>query len=57
MKEKWYMQIHRTDRCDCSLFRMGLKLLNHFLNHSMNIPVNFVILWFDDPFKLKSVRY
>jgi hypothetical protein len=57
MKEKWYTQIHRTDRCDCSLFRIGLKLLNHFLNQSMNIPVNFIILWFDDPFKLKSVRY
>lgn len=57
MKEKWYQQIHRTDRCDCSLFRMGLKLLNHFLNQSMEIPVNFVILAFDDPFKLKSVRY
>ena len=57
MKEKWYLQIHRTDRCDCSLFRMGLKLLNYFLNHSMPIPANFVILEFDDPFKLKSVRY
>ena len=56
MKEKWYQQIHRTDRCDYSLFRIGLKLLSHFLNQSMEIPVNFIVLAFDDPFKLKSVR-
>ncbi len=24
--------IHRTDRCDLSLFRLGLKLLDHCLN-------------------------
>ena len=57
MKEKWYQQIHRTDRCDYSLFRMGLKLLSHFLNQAIDIPVNFIVLKFDDPFKLKSVRY
>jgi len=57
MKERWYNIIHRTDRCDYSLFRMGLKLLSYFLNHSKDIPVSFGILAFDDPFKLKSVRY
>lgn len=56
MKQKWYTIIHRSDRCDYSLFRMGLKLLSHFLNKSMEIPVCFAILAFDDPFILKSVR-
>jgi len=31
--------------------------LSYFLNHSKDIPVSFGILAFDDPFKLKSVRY
>lgn len=57
MKDKWYNQIHRTDRCDLSLFQMGLKLLSHFMNNSIQIPVNFIVLAFDDPFKRKSVRY
>ncbi len=56
MKDEWYKIIHRTDRCDCSLFRLGLKLLSHFLNLDMEIPVSFTVLKFDDPFDKKSVR-
>jgi hypothetical protein len=38
---EWVKIIHRTDRCDWSLFRLGLALLDHFLNESLPIPVSF----------------
>jgi hypothetical protein len=47
----WVKIIHRTDRCDLSLFRLGLDLLDHFLNQSLSIPVNFVM-----PHLAESVR-
>jgi len=31
--------IHRTDRCDLSLFQLGLRLLDYFLDHEIPIPV------------------
>lgn len=40
-QEKWVAIIHRTDRCDLSLFQLGLDLLDHFLNESLPIPVSF----------------
>lgn len=33
--------IHRTDRCDLSLFQLGLSLLQHYLNEDLDIPVGF----------------
>jgi hypothetical protein len=42
--EGWTAVIHRTDRCDLSLFRLGLSLLQHFLNEHMPIPVAFQML-------------
>jgi Transposase DDE domain len=39
----WDKIIHRTDRCDLSLFQLGLALLEHFLNESIPIPVAFQI--------------
>ena len=33
--------IHRSDRCDISLFQMGLRALEHFLNQGLPIPVAF----------------
>jgi hypothetical protein len=33
--------IHRTDRCDLSLFQLGLNLLDHVLNECLPIPVAF----------------
>ena len=36
--------IHRSDRCDWSLFRLGLALLDHFLNELLPIPVSFNLL-------------
>ena len=37
----WDKVIHRTDRCDLSLFQLGLDLLEHFLNEGISIPVAF----------------
>lgn len=40
-RDQWVTIIHRTDRCDLSLFQLGLDLLEHFLNDSLPIPVAF----------------
>ena len=40
-RDQWVAVIHRTDRCDLSLFQLGLDLLEHFLNESLPIPVAF----------------
>jgi hypothetical protein len=45
--EGWDKIIQRTDRCDLSLFSLGLALLDHFTNHVMPIPVAFI------PFSLR----
>jgi hypothetical protein len=42
--------IHRTDRCDWSLFRLGLSLLEFLLNEGKPIPVAF------NPLATKCVR-
>jgi hypothetical protein len=39
----WNTIIHRSDRCDLSLFQLGLRLLEHFLNEGLSIPVAFYI--------------
>lgn len=41
MADGWNQLIHRTDRCDLSLFQLGLDLLEHFLNEQILIPVDF----------------
>jgi hypothetical protein len=38
-RDDWVRVIHRTDRCDLSLFQLGLDLLEHFLNEHLSIPV------------------
>ncbi len=40
----WHKIIHRTDRCDLSLFQLGLRLLKHFLSNELGLPVAFQ-LW------------
>jgi hypothetical protein len=40
-KEGWSSVIHRSDRCDISLFQLGLRLLEHFINEDLPIPVQF----------------
>jgi len=44
LRKDWVKVIHRTDRCDWSLFRLGLALLDHFLNNSLLIPVSFSLM-------------
>ena len=43
IKDGWVKMIHRSDRCDLSLFQLGLRLLDHFLNENLSIPVAFHI--------------
>lgn len=38
IRDKWVTTIHRSDRCDLSLFQLGLRLLDHFLNEGLPIP-------------------
>ena len=37
----WRKRIHRSDRCDLSLFQLGLALLEQFFNDNIPIPVAF----------------
>ena len=43
LKDGWLGVIHRIHRCDLSLFQVGLRLLDHFLNEDLPIPVQFHI--------------
>jgi hypothetical protein len=43
-KERWQSIIHRRKRCDVSLFQLGLRLLEHFLNEELPIPVQFHVI-------------
>jgi hypothetical protein len=40
-KEQWRAIIHRTQRCDLSLFQLGLRFLEYILNEELPIPVQF----------------
>lgn len=42
-KDRWRHIIHRSKRCDLSLFQLGLRLLEYFLNEELPIPVQFHI--------------
>jgi hypothetical protein len=42
-KGGWKSIIHRRKRCDLSLFQLGLRLLEHFLNEELLIPVQFYV--------------
>jgi hypothetical protein len=44
VQEGWIRVIHRSDRCDLSLFQLGLRLLDHFFNEGLPIPVAFSVL-------------
>lgn len=43
-KEGWQRIIHRRKRCDLSLFQLGLRLLEYFLNEVLPIPVQFHVI-------------
>jgi hypothetical protein len=55
MEKGWNKIVHRTDRCDLSLFQLGRKLLDHLLNWDLDIPVAFRISLQKE--NLKSVRW
>lgn len=40
-RDGWDAIIHRTDRCDWSLFQLGIHLLDHWLNEGRRIVVAF----------------
>src|SRR5258705_12679 len=42
-KDQWRPLIHRRKRCDVSLFQLGLRLLEDFLNEELPIPVQFYV--------------
>lgn len=42
--EGWQGIIHRKNRCDLSLFQLGLRILEHFLNEGLSIPVQFHVI-------------
>jgi len=41
--------VHRSDRCDLSLFQLGLRVLEHFLDFDQPIPVSFTDFSHADP--------
>jgi hypothetical protein len=43
-KDGWRSVIHRKSRCDLSLFQLGLRVLEHFLNEDLSIPVGFHVV-------------
>ncbi len=34
----WQKQIHRADRCDLSLFQLGLRYLEYLLRDGLRLP-------------------
>jgi hypothetical protein len=40
-RDGWISIIHRMKRCDLSLFQLGMRLLEYFLNEELPIPVQF----------------
>jgi len=52
-RQGWHRLIHRSDRCDLSLFQLGLRLLDHMFNEGWPIRVAFTVVRCDHP---KCVR-
>lgn len=42
-QDGWLSILHRGDRCDLSLFQLGLRLLEHLWNEDHVIPVAFYV--------------
>ncbi len=43
LQEDWMKRLHRRDRCDLSLFRLGLRLLARCLKDDLPIPEGFLV--------------
>ena len=39
LRRGWQRIVHRTERCDLSLFQLGLVWLEHCLNEDWAVPV------------------
>jgi hypothetical protein len=43
LRDDWLKRLHRQDRCDLSLFRLGLRLLARCLKEAIAIPDGFLV--------------
>jgi hypothetical protein len=43
LQDNWMEVVHRTDRCDLSLFRLGVRLLSRCLSEDIPIPKGFLV--------------
>jgi hypothetical protein len=43
VKEGLVRVMHRRDRCDFSVFQLGLRMLEHLLHEDSSVPVAFHI--------------
>lgn len=43
LDERWRKRLHRRDRCDLSLFRLGLRLLARCLKDELPLPPGFLL--------------
>jgi len=50
IKSGYDKQIHRVDRCDWSIFHLGIAFLDHILNQALPLPISFCLL------NVKTVR-
>lgn len=41
VQDNWVHTLHRGDRCDLSVFQLGLRLLDYLWNEGCTIPVAF----------------
>jgi len=49
IQQKLHFVVHRTDRCDLSLFQLGLRILEHLLDFNKPIPISFTDFSHADP--------
>jgi hypothetical protein len=45
LRQGWQQVVHRKDRCDLGLFRLGMEWLEHCLNQGTELPVSFANQW------------
>ena len=43
LHDSWLKRLHRQDRCDLSLFRLGLRLLARCLKDALPIPEGLLV--------------
>lgn len=43
LEDTWRKRLHRRDRCDLSLFRLGLRLLARCLKDGLQLPKGFLL--------------